>query len=502
MEKNCQICTESFTNVKRKPINCSKCQFTACTDCFKRNCLNGSDPICMNPDCRSVFSEAYLYENLSYNFMIGKYRDKKVEILLEREKSLFEGSMSFVENRILREKTKAKIKELKKQKLEIANQLYEQQLNLNRLYQNEQLRDLDLTNQNETKEDKKKNQSYLKKCPTENCKGFLNLAYKCNLCEISVCSKCFGIKTEDHECNENELKTAEFLRKDTKACPNCGELIHKIQGCDQMFCIECNTGFSWSTLKIVTGTMHNPHYFEYLNRQRVDGNQTRTPENILCGAPPNANEITTKFSQIFEVPISNQENYNRGRYNYRQQYYNNYNYYNNTNTTNNELSEKSNKDYDYALFMLQLCTHNAQVEVHHYNQTEFFRINLEDRIKFMRNVLDEKIYRKNILKRYNENIRKNEIIQIFQTFQALIEDKLRSIILPETNSVEKLRELINECRHITTYVNNCFQKLSNTFKTRTPKIINQINKNNIIYGMIVDRSGSNYEVNSRNKKNE
>ena len=40
--------------------------------------------ICMNPDCR-YFSEAYLYENLSYNFMTGKYRDKKVEILLEQK---------------------------------------------------------------------------------------------------------------------------------------------------------------------------------------------------------------------------------------------------------------------------------------------------------------------------------------------------------------------------------------------------------------------------------
>ena len=44
-----------------------------------------------------------------------------------------------------------------------------------------------------------------------------------------------------------------------------------------MFCIECNTGFSWSTLKIVTGNMHNS-LFEYLNRQRVNGTQARTWE--------------------------------------------------------------------------------------------------------------------------------------------------------------------------------------------------------------------------------
>ena len=53
--------------------------------------------------------------------------------------------------------------------------------------------------------------------------------------------------------------------------------------------------------------------------------------------------------------------------------------------------------------------------------------------------------------------------------------------------------------HITSYVNDCFQKLANTFKLK-PKIINQINKQNNVYGMIIDRTGSDYEVNARVKK--
>lgn len=53
-----------------------------------------------------------------------------------------------------------------------------------------------------------------------------------------------------------------------------------LSNCDQMFCTNCHTAFSWKTLKIVTGTVHNPHYFEW---QRQQGNQTRDPLDIQCG---------------------------------------------------------------------------------------------------------------------------------------------------------------------------------------------------------------------------
>ena len=53
-----------------------------------------------------------------------------------------------------------------------------------------------------------------------------------------------------------------------------------LANCDQMFCVNCHTAFSWKTLKIVTGTVHNPHYFEW---QRQQGNQTRDPLDIQCG---------------------------------------------------------------------------------------------------------------------------------------------------------------------------------------------------------------------------
>ena len=36
------------------------------------------------------------------------------------------------------------------------------------------------------------------------------------------------IKGEDHECDEDKKETVKLLRQDTKPCPKCGELIHKL----------------------------------------------------------------------------------------------------------------------------------------------------------------------------------------------------------------------------------------------------------------------------------
>ena len=38
-------------------------------------------------------------------------------------------------------------------------------------------------------------------------------------------------KEAEHNCNENDLATAEFINNDTKSCPTCGTGIHKIEGC-------------------------------------------------------------------------------------------------------------------------------------------------------------------------------------------------------------------------------------------------------------------------------
>jgi hypothetical protein len=128
---------------------------------------------------------------------------------------------------------------------------------------------------------------FIKPCPADNCKGFLSTAWKCGLCDLYTCSECHDLKgpvrdTPDHHCDPNKVETARLIAKEAKSCPKCGINICKIEGCNQMFCTQCNTGFDWRTGKIAEGPIHNPHYFEWLRAQGRDTGAAADPAQ-LCG---------------------------------------------------------------------------------------------------------------------------------------------------------------------------------------------------------------------------
>jgi hypothetical protein len=157
----------------------------------------------------------------------------------------------------------------------------------------------------EEKEEEKK--KFVRRCTHDGCKGFLSTAWKCGICEWYSCSKCFAVKGKahdvEHECKKEDIDTAELIKKECKPCPKCGEFIEKSSGCDQMFCISCQTPFSWNTGKIVTsGPIHNPHYYEWL--KRTGGNVQRNPADVPCGGFPGAWELV-RFPRGINKDIAN-----------------------------------------------------------------------------------------------------------------------------------------------------------------------------------------------------
>lgn len=106
--------------------------------------------------------------------------------------------------------------------------------------------------------------TFLMKCVKATCEGFLSEEYTCGLCDLQVCSECHVAKGPDHACDPATVATIRQIRKEAHPCPVCAALISKIDGCDQMWCTQCNTAFSWTTGRVETGVVHNPHYFQYM----------------------------------------------------------------------------------------------------------------------------------------------------------------------------------------------------------------------------------------------
>lgn len=164
-------------------------------------------------------------------------------------------------------------KNLKKNKLNnplseiyinIKNSLDERKIKLNNLHNYYQILDDFYKIKNKPKE---KKTFFTRKCPDTKCCGYLSTRWKCELCNKYVCKDCNEfINENDHKCDPILLETMRVIHQDTKPCPKCGSYIHKISGCDQMFCVKCYTAFSWTTGAIEMNRIHNPHYYELKNK--------------------------------------------------------------------------------------------------------------------------------------------------------------------------------------------------------------------------------------------
>jgi hypothetical protein len=143
---------------------------------------------------------------------------------------------------------------------------------------------------------------FIMKCPAGDCRGFLSTAYKCGTCDAFTCPECLVSlgtdKDAQHTCKPEEIESAKAIKAETRPCPKCGTRIYKIDGCDQMWCVMdgCGTAFSWNTGQIVTGRVHNPHYYEWL-RRTGGGAAPREAGDIPCGGMLTFYQIHAAFRE-------------------------------------------------------------------------------------------------------------------------------------------------------------------------------------------------------------
>lgn len=273
---DCGVCCNTYNISNHKKVLCSFCDYSSCRGCIQGYLLSTfQDAHCMN--CKSLWNREFLDRVCTKSFMNNAYKNHREKILFEREKILMPSTQPYVSREIRARAMMKQVDELNKK----LDDIYRER---NEIWENIHILRSGSLEANINEERRK----FIRKCPIENCRGFLSTQWRCGVCETHICNKCNESNSMGHQCDPDAVKTMELLKKDTKGCPSCGTMISFISGCRQMWCPSCHTAFDWNTLQIDTGRIHNPHFYEF---KMKSGIQSREHGDIPCGGLPDLYEL-------------------------------------------------------------------------------------------------------------------------------------------------------------------------------------------------------------------
>jgi hypothetical protein len=417
---NCNICA-SEVHIS-SVVKCPFCEFDSCSTCIRRFLMEieDSNPRCMNTECKKVWSFEFLSENFPATFHNEKYRERRASILFGHEKSMLPATQPLAIEKIRKRKIRHNIVSIQRDMNELESIIRQKQVMINDLRKS-----FDKTEEN--KETLVK-ELFVRACPVENCRGFLSTALKCGTCEGYACKHCHLPKSskydEDHTCNADTVATIKLLASDTKACPACSTPIYKIQGCDQMYCTQCHTAFSWLKGTIERGTIHNPHYYEWQrSQQKENKQQTRGGEFALCGGI---------------VPLKLLE----------------------------RVLSKKNITSSWVLSAHRLVNHILYVELPRFPNNANPLNNTDLRVSFLLQEISEVQLISKIKKKMKKQEKDGSIHMILSMFTTIMIDLFGNIVNDENNMLHHIHSM----KELRTYTNTCLHKIKHRFKGVAPFI--------------------------------
>lgn len=276
----CTICCNAYTPTVRRQIDCAHCGFGTCLSCVKQYMLTTPRmPHCMS--CKNDWTVEYINSIVEKTWLNGPYKVHRQDVLWERQRSMMPATQPAVQKKIAVQTMKVQMEKLAKERDALVAKVYDMSLNI-KVMESElkhgivSMRDTSI--------------KFVRGCTVADCKGFVNSDWKCGVCKTEICAACHLPLADggEHTCKQEDIDTATALMKTTKPCPSCAALIFKSEGCDQMFCTQCHTAFSWRTGQIETQRIHNPHYYEWV-RSINNGMVPREPGDDPC---ENQNQLT------------------------------------------------------------------------------------------------------------------------------------------------------------------------------------------------------------------
>lgn len=419
----CNVCIDKYNKSSRKQIVCPFCQFEACNACVTRFlCESSSDPACMQ--CNKTWNRDFLADSFTKKFLNDTLKKHRQHQLFEREIALLPATQPLVERHLLVNQLIQKRTELTARREQLKRELEECKRDLLKIWDDI----ADAQGSAAMRINPQERREFVRKCPCEGCKGFLSTAWKCSLCNNFTCPNCLEIKgtdRNDHVCKPENVETAKLLAKDTKPCPGCGEMIHRIEGCAQMW-HWCGTAWNWNTGRIETGVIHNPHFYEWQRKHNGAANQ-RPIGDVPCGGIPTTQQLSRPLAKLgFSV-------FSAGGYN---------------------LSE-----YIQAMHHL-----------HEVTRRQYMVNNMQDnadlRVRYMLNEITDDRFKQLLQQREKARLKKISIEQVIAMAYTVSGDVLRTIA--NARNREDVLGAIKQLLQLQDYSQDCMNQISNQYDCAVP----------------------------------
>lgn len=290
----CGVCCENINKSNHKKVVCPFCDLHSCRSCSQKYILSVmDDPHCMG--CKAVWNREFVDTFCTKYFRNTQLRKHRENVLLEREKAMMPETQAEVERILAMRRIRSHINTQRKRLVDLMRQ-YDYSLDdevvpepIQELSNDitEMYRELERIRMGGDLVVGRVSKKFIRKCAHEECKGFMNEDFFCGICDRHFCKDCNEELRENHVCDPGAVETMKIIKKDTKPCPKCGTMIHKLSGCRQMWCPDCHTAFDWVSGQIEMGRIHNPHYVEF-QRGRI---HSREHGDIPCGGTPTFREL-------------------------------------------------------------------------------------------------------------------------------------------------------------------------------------------------------------------
>ena len=463
----CNICCDEYdpNPELNEFLTCSYCHHVSCYNCAEKYItIELKEPNCMA--CDKIWSREFVMEKFDTKWVKKIFLPHIGALIMEQEKMLLPDTQKEAQLVLQIRKLQDELKKIpNNQKLErkYKNQpeelktIIEIKKNLRTEITNLQLQTFTYGVAAEAQgqaQAQTKKPVYILKCPEDNCRGFIeDKTFKCGICDTHVCDKChLSVECKanvagpshksTHKCKKEDILSAQAIQNETRPCPKCMSPIWKVSGCDQMFCTQCHTSFSWLTGKIENNILHNPHFYEWLAEAGNNINNQNL-ENVACGELPHP--------QIYMAKIQS------------------------------------------------LIRHSGNRNAEHYNLTEIYRLinhinhilpdyasnrvktNFDLRVQFLTNIIDEESWCMKLMNREKKKQKIRAIRELLELYIVILTDMVRQLMyMPVDVQADKridqvsYRDILNQYMKLKTYHHECINRILTTHSGLIPSEIMHI----------------------------